>query len=195
MARHLDPFFGGEGFARTGTDYRRARDRCIQHVFFRFDIEDVPEGRCYYSANLEFPELEEALNLGRRDEDDVNTVGKQMGYLGKHPAFEEWPIAKRTDVSELGARFAADVRDNALPFLDRYARLENVAAALESGELFNLDARDAALKLAAARFLLGEREKALALLDRKASELEGTPQGARFLRLRRYLGQRVEGHS
>src|SRR3974377_201540 len=105
-ARHLDPFFGGEGFARTGTDYRRARDRCIQHVFFRFDIEDVPEGRCYYSANLEFPELEEALNLGRRDEDDVNTVGKQMGYLGKHPAFEEWPIAKRKDGSELGRRVA-----------------------------------------------------------------------------------------
>ncbi len=189
LSHHLDPFFRDEGFLREETDYRRGRPGCIQHIFFRFDIKDVPEGRCYYFANLEFPEVEKILNLGRRDEEDVNTVGKQMGYLRKPYAFEEWAISKKTAVAELGTRFVQDVRDYGMPFLEKYYRLENVASALERGELFNLDARDAALKLAVMRYLLGEREESLRILEAKVQELEGRPQQLRFVKLRQYLSE------
>ena len=182
----LDPFFQQHMFVRKGTDYSKAIDRCRQHIFFRFDIKQVTTGHCYYFANLEFPEIERLFNLGEVDAEAVNTIGKQMGYLDGN-RFERIELSKKTDVKQLGRVLIDHVQRYALVFVDRYSSLTAVQEALEGGELFNLDIRDAQMKLAVIYHLKGQNDKALELLDRKIEEQEGRPQQIRFIRLRDYL--------
>lgn len=188
LSAHLDSFLGEHSFERKGTDYRRNVGDCIQHLFFRFDIDGEASGRCYYFANVEYPEIERLLEFGVPDAEAVNTIGKQMGYLGRNGNFEEWSVTARTSVEELARKFKDHIRSYGLPFLTKFCDKREVVRALENGEIFNLDKRDAAMKLAAFLFLLGEKQRAIDVLADQEKEIAGHPQQVRFIRFRNYLG-------
>ena len=184
---HLDSFFQTRGFSRQGTDYRRSRERCVQHVFFRFDIRGRAECKYYYFSNLEYPDVEDIVSFGDRDADSLNTVGRQMGFLREPFKFEEWSLGKRSNLVKISRRITDDVDKNAIPFLEEYANPVALCRALEMGELFNLDIRDAALKLAVIHHLMGNRQRSAEVLRKKIEELGGRPQQHRFIRMTEYL--------
>jgi hypothetical protein len=184
---HLDSFFQDRGFSRRGTDYTRDAELCVQHIFFRFDIRGRVDCKYYYFANLEYPDIEDILSFGERDADSVNTFGKQMGFLRKPFKFDEWSFGKRVDVANLGRKTVEDVDLYAIPFLEEYSNPCTLCDALEKGELFNLDVRDAALKLAVIHHLMGNPHRAIEILRSRIEALEGRPQRYRFTKMAEYL--------
>jgi hypothetical protein len=187
LAQQVAPWLSDRGFSRKGSDFGRKSDVCVQHIAVTLDEKTKTEGVVYYFAYLEYPRVELLLSHGRHDSDAVNTLGQQMGHLHGARKFEEWPFATQTDLEAFGARLCRDFEEYALPFLEKYSSPDNVIHALESGELFNLDAKASRLTLASFYYLGGRPEKAIELLDKSSEEFNGRPYQLRFEQMKKYL--------
>ncbi len=129
------------------------------------------------------------------------TLGKPIHFLREDKIYTEWEFLNTSDLDKLRDIILRDLRKYALPFIERYARLDDLRKSLESPnkeDWFNsglgLDSR--VTTLAAIKFAEGDKSGAIKILDDGIKALEETLTGRTHeLRKRRfamdYLRERI----
>jgi hypothetical protein len=141
--------------------------------------------RCAVRRDKSSGTLLATLNLGIRfdsveklladtyAEPDSPTIGNSIGYLHENGRYKEWDADKPSTV----ALMAQDVKAYGIPFFERYSSLDLLLATLEANVRpfdFWMTPEQRIETLAAIFTFRGEKDSALALLDREIASRRGS---------------------
>ncbi|MBC8145161.1 MAG: hypothetical protein H7X80_06205 [bacterium] len=97
--------------------------------------------------------------------------------------YHEWMYDGENGVDQLRDEIVHDLRNYALPFIDRFANLEMVLNVLEGEGIrgpFTLDQSDLVAIIGAIHYVEGRRAKAVQIVDDALVALEGKPHKFRY---------------
>lgn len=128
------------------------------------------------SVWLRFEPLEQLLR-GASEKPIIPTISMPLHLLRKNQSFIEWQFYGRRDLEKLTDIILSDLRDCALPFIERYSKLPELRRKLEGPspkDWFALSPEQRVNILAVIQFVEGDKLGALktledALLERKTA--------------------------
>jgi hypothetical protein len=121
------------------------------------------------TVGLRFAEIESLLHYAPVE--NAPTISMPLHLLRKEKSYSEWELdagCLGADAEAIRAAVLADLKDSAIPFIERYCTLHQVRAKLESiypTDWFTLDPEQRLTILAAIEFMEGDRVTALRRLD------------------------------
>lgn len=110
----------------------------------------------------------------------VGTVGMPLHLLREHKIFEEWKFSQAEDLERLRAPVLTAVKNEALPFIDRYSTLLKLSRALDETDDVGLDIHDRVLVRAAIQVVEGNKPAALQILESALAQRVGARPKHRY---------------
>lgn len=208
LGKFTDNLAASMGFHQIDNDtYGRTVDDATALLFFPYRL--TRRGVALTArVGLRFESL--AKWLDKKATKTMPTVAVSINLLREDTAFTEWEFSNADDLESLRDVILSDIRQHALPFIDRYSRLADLRKALESPN--NQDWYDAGFgfddrvtTLAAIQVAGGDKAGAITTLDDGIKALEELlsekPYEARMRELRKrscdmeYLRRRLLANS
>jgi len=178
----------GRGFRKVkGNDYTivrpwneaEAQIRCAVRKDESSDIKLVALG-----LGIRFEAMQELLPPGAYADSDTPTIGTSIDSLRGDQQSREWDAGEPETVDAL----LGEVETYAIPFFERYSKLNEVLRILQENKRpypFSMDAQERIEKMAAILVLIGRKDEGCALLDDEIEREKGKHFVGRRLRLQK----------
>jgi hypothetical protein len=167
------------GFARAADlSFSRESGDALQLISFSVR-QDAHRGFCFsFGAGVRFPAVEALLGSGP-EQQLFPTIGKPLSVLKSDTDdYFEWCVTKGTDMSTIRREVMLNIKQHALPFLERYSTLTSVESSLaqdDPAHWFVLNPEQRVTILAAIVHVRGDKRRSLELLDEALQHLSDAP--------------------
>jgi hypothetical protein len=170
----LDDFLGRVsstiGFRRVALlDYHRATNDAMGSLTFPCRVD--PRGFTCFNCHVgvRFDAVQQWLKLASdKPTQLIPTMATPIHFLGHNRSFKEWKFSGLEDLESLRQPILKDLRDDALPFIERYSKLNEFRKVVESPNppgwcILSADRR--VILLAILQLIQGDKSGAIMTLD------------------------------
>jgi hypothetical protein len=181
------PLLVPRGFEPSDTllDFTRPRSAGSHIVRFGGRLDERQHCQVSGTVGVLFDDVERILKGPANDASPrTPTIVMPLHLLHADRQYFEWTLAHPTGAPAVAVAILAELTSYAMPFFERYKRLEDVRQALESAnpaDWFILNPEQRIMTLAAVEHASGSPERAVHLLDVALAERDNALPKKRYL--------------